>query len=766
MSAEEKGAGPQSLAMMSRRRWLTLAGFTGVGVALASIPGCEFVGRTDNLGSGLGRVMMGGPIVSLEFGCARSLYAEGMHPRLMISPGEVDSLRRACRGGACQVLLNRLREMVAPMVAEVLAAADESAPAATAPTTRGRGRSGPIAAGFVDEIAMVGVLDRDADTLEAARRLLVNGPDGAGSVLAFDLMHPRLSAADRRAFVARASARLQRYIDDAGPRFLLGAGANMRSTPMVAAVMLALVLIGEDGVPPLDDQLNELTRELEGSLYASLGPGGYPNEDMGYGTMMLGRLALAATCLRRAGRYDAYTQCPRLARSGTAILHFVQPWGQFLTNTGDHSDEFTGREAPLAHLARLNRDATLSWLLGTLRHPMLDDDIRKQRAATSNEVELAPGFFLPMSAMSLINLPDLPPPVHPDRANVPTAFVDRGRGIVTFRSGWAENDTYVCFDGSQRPSAAQGHAHDSGGHFALSAAGEYFAVGPGRYGIDQDQHNLMLIDGKSGRSTNGNWGQSNYQARLIDYRPDPLCDYASVGNNEQTNGFWSFRHLGLVKGPRTAAGTQGYVWTVDDINADNGAHVFWWTLHSHPANTIELTGQRAVIRGNRRGNHLHVGFAMPNTRSYPDPFKLELAQDVPGPGSYNYVGPKEMENNRHRTVHHAVYFRPRLIARLSGWAGQLMAVMAPQMDGAAVPQIEALPTLDGALAIRVGFAEIEDTIIFAFAHSLLEANGVRARGHWAVVRRAHRRPEGVGRVLGYTVADGDRLEVDGKVFPV
>jgi hypothetical protein len=750
-------------------------GLAGAAAVLSVLPACNFVSpsrTTDTAKARPGALRQrSDAVVRFDFGCARPLYEKRIHPRVMIGPDGVKALREKCRSGQSRALLERLRRKVEPMVKGVLASKDLPAFLKTP--------AGRRIVGGLDNMAMVGVVGEDEKALDAALRVLVNGGVSLGHadvVVAYDLLQPLLSGPDQRRLAEQALKQLRACHQESGEHFLLGAGANVRMHFTLCALMWLMTIDGDPGIPALDVERTDLVRRFEAALYSGLGEGGYPNEDTGYGTLMASRLGLVAIAARRAGLYNAYEQCPRFARFGRAMLHFVQPWGEFLSNTGDHSDDFRAREQVLPSLARYHNDPTLMWLMGTLVHPSLDKKYRDIRYPVLDETVLAPGFQVPTNAMSLMALADAPDPLHPRLADIPTAFVDQDRGIVSLRSGWDSDDTFVFFDGSQRPSGAQGHAHDSGGHFSISSLREYFAVGPGRFGTEQDQHNVLLIDGKSGRSTNGQWGTSPYQGRLIDYRPDPFCDYAAADNTTQANVYWSFRHLGLVKNPAPtgksrkagryaeseSTGTPGYVWTVDDVNGANDFREFWWTLLSDPGNKIELAGDHAIIHGWRTGNMLRVHFAIPSPKSYPKPHTLELAQDVPNTSSYKYISRKEMENNAFHTVHHAVYFRPRLIGKMKGYNGRIMAVMVPQKKGAPAPVIESLPTVEGALAMRLTFPLVKDTIIWAYNHQLLEADGIRARGTWLVVRRSRKD----GRVIARTTHKADWLEIDGRPYPV
>ncbi|MCX5658305.1 MAG: heparinase II/III family protein [Planctomycetota bacterium] len=742
---------------LSRRRFLE---FTGAAALLTGLSACEspssrLVGDADSH-QFKGHARAHPMVVSFDFGCAAGLYAKGLHPRLLLNPEDLDRLRTACRSGWCQLALAGLRRKVEPLVQRVLDSPDLSA-TATQPAGKQIDKDPklPGVAAHLPDLALVGLLDHDARALDAARLAINSGPAHYGnSALAYDLLQPHLSSAERAQYVAWASAKIPSYLELAGPRYIQCAGGNTPIGYMLHALELVLAIGGDEGAPDLTRQRQSLLLDFEAAIYSAIGPEGYPAEDIGYGTMVAGKLLEMAMQLRRAGLYDAYTRCPRLALFGRAMLHFVQPWGMFLSNTGDHGDDFRDRSAALATLARFHNDPTLTWLLTTLSYPCLDPEFRDRIAPLDHETPLGPGMQAPTNAVTLITLADVPAPVLPQTTSVPTAFKDSDRGIVSFRSGWRDDDTFVYFDGSQRPGAAPGHAHDSAGHFCLSAVGEYFAVSPGRYGNEQDQHNTLLVDGKSGWSNDGQWGATPYQGRLIEYRPNELCDYAAADCSKQTNCYWSFRHLGLIKGGEAPA----YAWTVDDVNGANDYRSFWWTMYSAPGNTIRIQGNQAQIEGKRHGGILDVHFAVPPPECYPKPHAVEVVQDMPWTSSHKYVSRDWVAGRRHNGVHHATFERPRLVAKVTGFNGQVMAVMIPRRKGEPAAIVEPLPTLMGALAMRIVRGHIEDTLIFAYGHSLLEANGVRGRGRWLVVRRDQRDR----RLVSHAIHRGDWLEVDGQ----
>ena len=445
---------------------------------------------------------------------------------------------------------------------------------------------------------------------------------------------------------------------------------------------------------------------------------------------------------------------------------------------------FPNRNFVLARLARETKDPSLLWLLSEISYPGDQHFLNTIDPNYYSETQLTRDLRVGTDSYALLVLDDLSKPVPPLKAGVPTNFMDRGRGLVSFRSGWKPDDTMVLFDGSHRNTSAPGHEHASCGHFSVSALGEYFAIDTGRYGIEQDQHNIVLVDGKSGHSTNGEWRNTHEHGLLIDYQPDNFCDFAAVDSSHQHNCYWSRRSLGFVKGSpmrpeplshrrslRRSAGRRGegapsYIWTVEDINKANDWAEFWWTLNTHPNNTIETFPDHGVIHGCRQGNLLDIHFALPAPESFPKPHTLAVMQDIGRCSSYKYVHDIDQFNgtfkdaNSYLAPERAVLIRPRLVAKISGYNGRFMSVMIPRRKGGKPAKVERLPSVDNSLAVRITFAEVEDTLIWAYEHHLLEAGGIRGRGQWCVVRQSRKS----GKVLAFQMGYGTSLEVGGNAL--
>jgi len=707
-------------------------------------------------------------------GLAVQLYKTGVHPRLLIGPTELDALRQDMRSGWPKRIMTALRTKVAGLV-DVVEQTDDLPGLLTHHAVRTDPMGGHLFEGAGD-MALVAALDRDDQTRDAIRRVLNAIPEAeargpidtycAGHAtwgtlqMAYDLSFNDLAASERTQFAQwAATCSVKRSLAyHSRAEYMKSAGANTPMVGIISALLSLLAIEGDDGVGDLADEKLQLLERFEASLFAVMGRNGYPHEDVGYGSGMLSILARVVEATRRSGDYDAFTQCPRYLLFGQAMLHFIQPWGKFLSNTGDYGADFGWRSLIFPQLAAVTDDPALLWLHGTISYPIASSgpgDI-KHRQIGFPEIELAKGFQTPIDVYAMITSGMLQKSAHPSKTNPPTQYYDPDRGIVTFRSSWRPDATFIVFDGAGRSPAAQGHNHASGGHFSLSAMGEYFAIDTGRYNIQQDQHNVVLVDGKPGWSNNGDWISTPQHAVLTDYQTGEFVDAASADYSQMSDSYWSMRHLHLVKGKQAPA----YAWIVDDVNYANDFREFWWTLNMHPDHHIKLNRDHATITGCDHGNLLDVHFAIPAADEYPKPHTLKLVKDIKLAGSEAYLSDrKKLAKDYRKTVGNLawgpVFERPRLIAKFAGYNGRFMSLMIPRLKDATPPKVERLPSVPVSLAVRITFDDVYDTIIWAYEHNLLEAGGISARGQWCVVRQSRK----TGRVLHQHVHGDGQLKV-------
>ncbi len=693
--------------------------------------------------------------LSLKYGAARGLYERGEHPRLLLDRRDVSTLREMARREPGRRIMAALRRKAERLGRELEGIGDWRS------MLRGDGSWQSLSARLAfcaADLGMVALLDAH-DGIAALLGRLVRQVAAEGFheeawnrarlhlfhlAYPFDWLCERWDADVRREYAASAFGAVQQTVQRLGDRFYLNAGANIPATWMLDALRTLLAIRGESGKPDEEeDLLQDLIRRYEASVHATANARGYPEEDIGYGTLIWSRLVEAGELLHRAGVFDVYRASPPFAQGGRAILHFVQPWGEALSNTGDHGDDFRDRELALGRLAVRRRDPALIWLLRTLSYAHFSTGA-KPAPIQDEEVSLPGGGQTPATYRSLLVIRELGEGLPPGRCRIPTAFCDPRRGIVSFRSGWGADAILTVFDGSQRSPAAQGHAHASCGHFSISALGEYFSIDTGRYGNEQDQHSVCLVNGRSGRTMDGRWIATKWPGRLTLCEPSPFVDLAGVDSSHQHNCYWAWRHLGLVKGGRP------YVWVVDDLNACDDWAEYHWLVQTAPGNRIEIHGERAEIIGWRKGNRLDVMPIVPTWKVFPKPHEWEWTQDEAGSSAWRYLGVPEPMEERVRAlqskvalyrrpadlVHGPVYVRPRLIGRARGYNGRFLVLLIPRRQGEPPPRVTPLAGLPNVLAARIEWAEgTEDRIGAAFEHRLIQAEGMDERGAFAVVRR-------------------------------
>jgi len=66
--------------------------------------------------------------------------------------------------------------------------------------------------------------------------------------------------------------------------------------------------------------------------------------------------------------------------------------------------------------------------------------------------------------------------------------------------------------------------------------------------------------------------------------------------------------------------------------------------------------------------------------------------------------------------------------------GRFMTIMIPHYPFQK-PLVKRLKTVPNSFGVKIDFGDLEDIIIFAYEHNILEVEDIVARGNWCVVRR-------------------------------
>lgn len=698
-----------------------------------------------------------------HLGCAKELFEKGVHPRLFFSPPDIGEMKERVRSGHGKTIFEAVRRRVVGLLKRIpgkrsvvdLALSKEEADRGLAASLSGQSFEIALVGALADDARAVRVVDEILRAIPDSTALAPPEEDNRKSIpytpyLAYDLLFSEIDSEAAARFrewsLSEAIGKFEPWMER-GVYF--SAGMNIPLGHCSRALIPSLAIQGDPGVPDLSRAIGAGTRFIQAFCRTGIGPDGFPEEDIGYGSACVVYVTEIGEILYRAGLFNLFEDL-RWRKFGRALLHFLQPWGQSMTITGDFGHDPAIGNMALARIAHETQDPTVLWFLNNL-----DFSARAQPVRLRNGLQVMAHY----SSLFYLDVYDLPRR-SPQEGKVPTAFCDRGRGIVSLRSSWDKEATYAHIDSSQRHASLMGHWHCSAGHFSLSALGEYFSLDTGRYNCDFDQHSVLLIDGKSPHSTQGEWGGVCVMGRLLDYSPGTLFDSAVIDSSQINDCYWSWRTVGLIKG----RGVTPYLWTADDVNKANDFREFWWTLQTHPKNRIRIRGQEATITGFRHGHHLDIGFTYPAAEEYPRPHSLRIEKDILTTSSWKYVSERDVRNQGKRGQRDPLTWsllrRPRLIAKLSGYNGKLLAVMVPRRKSCAPIRFERLKTNPNTLAMKIHFPKVTDTLLFAYEHGFLDAEDISGIGDFLVVRRDRE----TGKVIDYALRGGEALTIGGRRF--
>jgi hypothetical protein len=211
---------------------------------------------------------------------------------------------------------------------------------------------------------------------------------------------------------------------------------------------------------------------------------------------------------------------------------------------------------------------------------------------------------------------------------LPASMMWEDRGLYYFRTGWntgANSDDVVFSFYSGKFQGA--HAQEDQGQFTLYGYGAKFAIdhGPGPASKESEAHNVILIDDRGQHNAGNSIGtDGDIQAYLLsgfaDYVAGDQTDAYSTHSqwNDPDVPFpgadWSWGYDGgnpvNYARRRFVVVHDSYIPTyfllLDDIEKDGSPHLYEWRMHTHDANTVDVsTNPIRITRGSSRLD-LHV----------------------------------------------------------------------------------------------------------------------------------------------------------------
>lgn len=548
--------------------------------------------------------------------------------------------------------------------------------------------------------------------------------------LAADLCRESLGPRAREALLTLMREIAIDYHHGAEPYIGYAGGGNIQLCQSINAAVCAAVWGADCAHPSWEQTIGHAVTYVRCYLRYGCDAQGYGYEGTGYSYTVFHYIYLLAGLLNRTGRADLYATEPNLRNIPNATFGLLFPDRSALININDMG---------------LLLPESLSWLLGTAayygepRHLGLwyayqgpDHPTRPFGDATEwywRKHERGRAVDAHASMLQSVLFWDADAPYTPvEDCGLPAAGYSAGTEMANFRTSWSRDAVYLNVLGSGRSHASQTHKHADCGHFSVCAGDEYLAIDTGRYNVDEDQHNVVMVDGKPHLPCAG-WGMNIRGGRLLDFQRAGFVEYVRADMAHMKDCIWADRHFLFVR----LGGDSAYIVTIDNINKDNARHAFWWQLHAHPSATARVTGERqAVVEG--RTARLDVTFAVPTELDFPkDPHRLSLRVDEAF-WSWPYGRDDAAKPHDRANVWITSVRRPRLIAEVEGLNGQIMAVIAPRRAGDAPLTVRQVANRRVLTMVVESEAHV-DTIAAPLDSGVLLTPDMRGFTELAVVRR-------------------------------
>jgi len=549
--------------------------------------------------------------------------------------------------------------------------------------------------------------------------------------LGFDVLHEVMSEAERGKFTGFlrndvvAHYEEQRLDSPADHLWDLGGNTVLRTLEKYVLALAAAYRPQE--VP---DKLKRIDTLFRAGIHMSRDKGGAIYEGPSYGWRDTEWMSYIAEVMLRIGHADYWSEEPKFANMFRLWWpNLILPGKQGQNNYSD-SARCRAERPPIAMLlaARRLNDPVLWWAWDQLGG----------RGSMTDLGESPERFQIHLGQMALWEDDDADL-ARPDEAGRPTSLNSGAYGLMTMRSGWADDDLYFSLLSSHRTPGCFIHQHVDAGHFNLWAQGEAFSVDSGYGDIMGRYHSVMMPGGREPTHACEGFGHMFFGGRPLMFGAGQGADYGCANVGEQWECHDAHRHAMLIKAP----GAYPYVVLLDSFNQGPEFMLYRWMLNSEPGNRIEVDneGERAVVHG--RASRLELAWAYPGPEEYPLPHELKLATD-------------RIDSHRWAHPSSGLGMRPRLKAKLYGHNGQLLTAMVPRRADEPALEIERL-VKPNQLGFVISLGDLTDTVVASPHSRIINMGGLYGEARIAVARR-----DSGGKLIWWAAADGNLLEVDGE----
>jgi len=523
-----------------------------------------------------------------------------------------------------------------------------------------------------------------------------------------------------------------------------GSGGNIPLCQNINAATCALAWGEACGYPEWEvivDQACDVVRQY---LRNGSDEQGFSYEGTGYGAEVCRVIFRFCHILRRVGWHDDLLRDePRLRKLPDAYAQMIMPAGNYAATTND-----AGNRSPYSLwwllLTGSEWDRPHDWAMwrhySGPEHPIRPwgdtwSAYCRRAALDPRAMEAGDDTLL----MTFLNLDERALESRMESSPLPPAVCSEGTGTATFRTSWNRGATFAAILGGGRSRACFGHAHADCGHIDIALGDEYLAIDTGRYNTNEDQHSLVLIDGKNrhpSSSPGGGMCWDKLSGRLEDWKHHSLLDYCVADASLMKGVPWALRHFLFVR----TGGERAYVVCFDNINVDHGQSPrdYWWQLQCATGSKVEIgEDARATVWSGSGRARLDCGFFQKPEDEGAGPFgPIEMRQDM-----REWVWPYGRDQDPavvsvfEKTGESVSSFRhPRLLAIQRGLSCGLLSVISPRWKEEPPLRLRQVEVHNG-LGVEIAGEDFVDTVLVAPDHRMIFHEGRKCFSEIALCRQ-------------------------------